>query len=136
MTSGATQLPFRRSRTILTVLGFIVGLTGASAFAWWYFRTVKELDVATRDASELRNATVKKAAAPLIAANQTPRGPAVSGVPATPPAKPGRVTAPSTSEIDDLVVGISSARIGPIDPGDARSRFCSCCESRTARRSP
>jgi hypothetical protein len=93
------------------------GLACGAAFVWWYVGTVHQLDTAANVAADTRTRTIKKEAAPLKSQPSIKlAAPTKPGAP-TAPTRPNRVTAPNTSEIAEIVVGVESARLGPVDGG-------------------
>ena len=116
--------PFGGSRTIVAAICAAIGVVFAGGFAWWYFGTVKELDVAADVAVERRTATIAKAARPVAAASLKAKPAKPSAVGDAPvPVKVARVTAPMTSEINAMVVGIERATLGPLEGGDGQPVF-------------
>ena len=75
-----------------------------------------------------REAVIHEAPAPVgvtTSSRAEPAGVAAVAPPAvTPSSTPGRRVAPNTSEIGDCVVGVFSARLGPIDERDDRKALC------------
>lgn len=118
---GSNSVPFRGTRTIAAGICALIGVVFAGGFGWWYLGTVKSLDTAADVAIERRKESIQKQAAPPMVGKATVK-PADAAKPAplpTPP-KDERVTAPTTVEIGEMVVGIVSARSGPLDSADAR----------------
>ena len=119
-----SQPGFRSGRTVFAGVGIAIAVVVACAFAWWYVGQVKELDVAGDVAVERRTAKIEKAAAAPKLGIPTIKPAAPASAPAAgmlPP--PSRTTAPSTAEIGDMVVGVSSARIGPAEQGGMLNSF-------------
>jgi hypothetical protein len=118
---GGGSVPFRGTRTIAAAICALVGLVFAGGIGWWYLGTVKSLDTAADVAVERRKDAIEKRAAPPAIGKPTPRPAEVAKSAATAaPVVDTRVTAPATAEINEMIVGIVSARLGPIDAGDAR----------------
>ncbi len=116
---GQTQ--FGGSRTIVASVCVVTGVALVGGFCWWYFGTVKELDVAAGVAVEQRTARIAKVAKPLTAESPKAKsGVATTAAPAPTVVKITRVTAPATSEINEMVVAITSAKLGPLEGGDGR----------------
>ena len=116
---GNTQ--FGGSRTIVASVCVVIGVALVGGFCWWYFGTVKELDVAANVAVEQRTAKIAKVAKPLTAESPKEKsGVSPAAAPAPVVVKITRVTAPATSEINEMVVGITSAKLGPLEGGDGR----------------
>ena len=119
---GGTQ--FGGSRAMVTAACAVIGVLVVGGFCWWYFGTVKELDVAAGAAVEQRSAKIAKAAKPLT--SELPKAksgvsPAAAAAPVA--VKVPRVTAPATREINEMVVGVESAKLGPREGGDAQEVF-------------
>jgi hypothetical protein len=119
---GGKSVPFRGSRTIAAAIFAVIGVAFAGGFGWWYLGTVKELDVAADVAVERRSAVIAKAARPLSSESLAakPAGAKTANLPQVEPKK-ARVKAPMTSEINGMVLGIVSAKLGPLDGGDGQT---------------
>ena len=116
---GNTQ--FGGSRTIVASVCVVIGVALVGGFCWWYFGTVKELDVAANVAVEQRTAKIAKVAKPLTAESPKEKsGVTPAAAPAPVVVKITRVTAPATLVINEMVVGITSAKLGPLEGGDGR----------------
>jgi hypothetical protein len=111
------SVPFRRSRTILAAICAAISLVFAGSFGWWYWGTVDELDAATTAAGERRRKDIQKRAAPIDLRKIPGTTTTVTTVTTTIPLDE-RVSAPKTLEINEMLVGISSARVGPLEGGD------------------
>jgi hypothetical protein len=119
-----SQPGFRSGRTVFAGAGIAIAVVVACAFAWWYVGQVKELDVAGDVAVERRTAKIEKAAAAPKLGIPTIKPAAPASAPAAGMlSPPSRTTAPSTAEIGDMVVGVSSARIGPAEQGGMLNSF-------------
>jgi hypothetical protein len=116
-------VPFRGPRTVVAAVCAVIGLAFAGGFGWWYLGTVKSLDVAADVAVERRTANIEKYAKPVTSSTAIAKAPASPTPTLAAPAPSARVTAPMTSEIDGIVVGIVSARLGPLEGGDGQTVF-------------
>jgi hypothetical protein len=106
---------------IVTGVGASVGLAALSAFIWWYVGTIKDLDTAAGAAGEARGAQIAEAALPPSSKKAATK--AVTVLVPTSPAQTDRTPAPKTAEINEMVVGISNARLAPSDSGSMRNAF-------------
>ncbi len=117
-----TQPAFRSGRTVFAAIGVAIAVVAVAAFAWWYVGTVKELDTAGNVAVEAGAAKTETAPEPPSLGMPSEKAAATAkttlenlSLP------PSRTMAPSTAEIGDLVVGISSARLGPLNRSTAQN---------------
>jgi hypothetical protein len=116
---GSRSAPFKGPRAIVAAAIAAVCVLFSIAFGWWYVATVKGLDV-TGDVAGERWATKMTL---LAESSNLAKAGGKTAAPTRPPlmsdqAKSSRTIAPNTSEINEMVVGISSARLGPPDEGN------------------
>jgi predicted Zn finger-like uncharacterized protein len=114
--------PFSGTRGIIVGIAGVFGVSLIAGFLWWYVSTVKALDTAAVKDGSAVHLKIESAAAPVQASTKDEtKATAVVIAAATTPPPSDRTTAPNTAEMGDLVVGIATARVGPLEQGDGRS---------------
>jgi hypothetical protein len=117
-------LPFHQSRMFMTAILLTIVAMAGYGFISWYVAQVNALTTAAGVAEAKLTAKVRRAAAPNAASSKKkpPPPPAMIGAPVGPgavaltaPVEEGRAIAPATARVGDLVVGVSGARLGPLN---------------------
>jgi hypothetical protein len=104
-------LPFHGPRNTLAAILLAILALAAYAFVRWYVDTVIELDITATKASVKRTQSLKELAEPAIKHKRKLKNNMGANMPIDTPAATARVTAPTTKQLGNIVVGVTEARL-------------------------